>query len=246
MSALEKKIASALASDTMAVAIAALVAETQAAITQADTDAEVERAKALDPALSPDAAKARAAMEDAAFMRDRLRTVLPRLQQRHQEVAAQEYLARWQGDYESLTVKRDQLATELREVYPDIASKVADLLTRIAANDAELSRLHQARPAGVALHLLGAELMARDLESFNIASPSIAKELKLPDWSCSAKLVWPPPSPPLSSLVAPPVAAHLGADWWRGREQRAATQHSESDRVAAYYEDQQRARESTP
>jgi hypothetical protein len=246
MSALEKKIATALASDTTAAAVAALVAETEAAITQADAAAETERAKALDPALSPDAAKARAAMEDAAFRRDRLSTVLPRLQERYHEVAALEYRARWQGDYEALTVKRDQLATELREVYPDFVSKVADLLTRIAANDAELSRLHQARPAGVALHLFGAELVARGIESFGIASPSIAKELKLPDWSCGAKLVWPPPSPPLASLVAPPVSAHLGPDWWQGRDERAATQHSETERVAAYYEDQQRVREATP
>ena len=44
----------------------------------AATNAAVaEREKALDPLASPDITKARAAMEDAAFTRDRLRTVLP-------------------------------------------------------------------------------------------------------------------------------------------------------------------------
>ena len=84
--ALEKKIASALTADVKSADIAALIAETEVAITQA---AEAERAKALDPIVSPDAAKAHAAMTDAAFMRERLRTALPRLRERYQEVAAQ-------------------------------------------------------------------------------------------------------------------------------------------------------------
>jgi predicted transcriptional regulator len=80
---LEQRIASALASeDLTAAALPDLIAETQTAIDAADKAAEDERTKALDPALSPVPKAARVAMEDAAFTRDRLRTVLPRLQAR--------------------------------------------------------------------------------------------------------------------------------------------------------------------
>jgi hypothetical protein len=47
-------------------AACALIAETQEAITAADTAAQAERVKALDPVASPDPVKARVAMEDAA------------------------------------------------------------------------------------------------------------------------------------------------------------------------------------
>ncbi len=101
----------------------------------------------------------------AEFARDRLNTVLPKLQARLAEIQAKEYLTKWLADYEAIETKRDALAAELREAYPAFATRIADLFARIAANDAELSRLHQARPSGCALHLLGAELVARNLES---------------------------------------------------------------------------------
>jgi hypothetical protein len=165
-----------------------LIAETEAAITVADATASAERTKSLDPVLSPDAKAAREAMAAAEFARERLKTLLPRLQARCQEVQAQEYLTQWRSDYEKLTVKRDGLAEELRTIYPEFETKITDLFTRIAANDAELSRLHQARPGGVALHLLGAELVARDLDRFTAAEPSIAQELKLPTFASGQRL----------------------------------------------------------
>jgi hypothetical protein len=48
-------------------AACALIAETEEAITAADTAAQAERVRALDPVASPDPIKARAAMEDAAW-----------------------------------------------------------------------------------------------------------------------------------------------------------------------------------
>ena len=80
----------------------------------------------------------------------------------------------------------------LGEVYPGAVAKLVDLFTRVAANDAQLSRLHQARPSGAGLHLAGAELVARGLESFLCRDElSITKELQLPDWTYSAKMSWP-------------------------------------------------------
>jgi hypothetical protein len=73
----------------------------------------------------------------------------------------------------SLESKRDSLAAEFREVYPEFEAKVVDLPTRMAANDIEIANLHIRRSSGVKLHLLEAELMARDLDCFTRDVPSI-------------------------------------------------------------------------
>ena len=228
---LEHRIADALkADDIKSSDLAALIVETEIAAAAADKTAEEEREKALDPLASPDAAKAREAMQMAEFSRDRLRTALPRLQERLEQLQAEEYLARWREEYEALKVKRDGLAEELRTIYPEFETKLANLFTRIAANDAELSGLHQARPAGVALHLLGAELVARDLERFTTREPSIAQELKLPTFAPGQRLAWPPPQPSLAVMVAqsmaPPYDPRFSADW-------AAAQKADNVRRAA-------------
>jgi hypothetical protein len=230
---LEHRIADALkADDIKSSDLAALIVETEIAAAAADKTAEEEREKALDPLASPDAAKAREAMQMAEFSRDRLRTALPRLQERLEQLQAEEYLARWRDEYEALKVKRDELAEELRTIYPEFETKIADLFTRIAANDAELSGLHQARPGGVALHLLGAELVARDLERFKATEPSIAQELKLPTFAPGQRLAWPPPQPPIAALYAmsmvPTHDPRYTADWATAQTEdnvrRAATE----------------------
>jgi hypothetical protein len=229
---LEKRIAATLgSSDATSTDLAALIAETEAAIIQAEATAEVERAKALDPVVSPDASEAREAMQAAEFSRDRLRTVLPRLQVRYEEIAAAEFLTQWRADYEVLKVKRDALAAELGELYPDFVTKIVALLGRVAANDAELFRLHQARPGGAGLHLLGAELTARGLEGFSREEPSITKELQLPDWANSAKMAWPPRQfdPALFAPVQGDPRRH-SADWWQVKEEEARAQRERHER----------------
>jgi small ligand-binding sensory domain FIST len=76
--ALEKKIASRLACSDVATSadVMELIGETEQAIVAADKVVEAEQAKALDLVKSPDANKARAAMEEVAFARDRLRAAL--------------------------------------------------------------------------------------------------------------------------------------------------------------------------
>jgi predicted transcriptional regulator len=228
---LEQEIVAALAdADVTSNNLSALIERTEAAIPETDQAAETARSMALDPALSPDAKAAREAMAAAEFARDRLRTVLPRLRERLEQLQAQEYLAEWRSDYEALKVKRDGLADELRTIYPELETKITDLFTRMAANDAELSRLHQARPGGVLLHLLGAELMARDIERFTTREPSIARELKLPTFAPDQRLAWPPPQPSLAVMIAqsmaPPYDPRFSADW-------AATQKADNVRRAA-------------
>ena len=245
---LEQEIVAALAgADVNSSDLSALIERTEAAIPETDQAAETARNKALDPALSPDPKTARAAMEEAAFARDRLKTLLPRLQARHQEVQAQEYLTQWRSDYEKLKAKRDGLEEELRTIYPEFETKITDLFPRIAANDAELSRLHQARPGGVALHLLGAELVARDLERFKTTEPSIAQELKLPTFAPGQRLAWPPPKPSIAIQVATSMTygSHPSANWWEESKERAQAMRADHERVIAYYDAMAQQREKS-
>ena len=126
-----------------------------------------------------------------------------------------------------------RVAVELRNIYPVFATKIPDLFTRIAANNAARSRLHQARPAGCALHLAEAELVARNLECFSTANPSIAKTLQLPDFEHSAQLAWPPPKPSLAVQVATSMIqhAHPGGNWWQESDERARAMREEHARV---------------
>jgi predicted transcriptional regulator len=251
---LEQEIVAALAdANVNSNDLSALIERTETAIPETDQAAETARSMALDPALSPDPKAARAAMEDAAFTRERLKTLLPRLQARYQEVQAQEYLAEWRSDYEKLKDERDGLAEELRTIYPELETKITDLFTRIAANDAELSRLHQARPGGVLLHLLGAELVARDLERFTIREPSIARELKLPTFAPGQRLAWPPPQPALAVMVAqsmaPPYDPLYTADWAAAQKEdnarRAATEARWAEEEAARQAESRRRYEAS-
>ena len=114
---LEERIATALSSDIASDVVAILIAEVETAIVAADKAAEMEREKALDPLASPDAAKARVSMEDAAFTRDRLRNVLPRLQARLTELQAAEYAAWWEVDFTQVEARRDEWARKYAQ-YP--------------------------------------------------------------------------------------------------------------------------------
>jgi hypothetical protein len=107
MSTLKERIATALTDKISSADVEALIIETEAAITAANAAAEAERSKALDPVGSPDPIKARAAMEGAAFTRDRLLAALPRLRARLKEAEVEEQLARWKPEYERVKAVRD-------------------------------------------------------------------------------------------------------------------------------------------
>jgi hypothetical protein len=100
---------------------------------------------------------------------------------------------------------------------------------------------HQARPAGVSLHLLGAELVARNLSSFSSADPSLAKELKIPDFERSNRMTYPPHRPP-DWLNVMPVAYHPGADWAAHQSERAQAIRREHEHTIAYYENMAKER----
>jgi len=129
-------------------------------------------------------------------------------------------------------------------VYPELADRLADLFGRLAAMDVEISNLHHSRPAGVPLHLANVELEARGLTSFTTASPSIARDLRLPAWENGAVALWPPPQVPLALAATVFVpAAHAGPNWFRNTEARVRAQDADAKRVADYYARSRRERE---
>jgi hypothetical protein len=219
---LERQISTVLTEDSSnSSVIATLIAETETAIVTADQDAKLEQERVFDPLAAPDPKAVREAMQAAEFVQTWLRSALLRRQQRLRETQERERRAKWYADYEALKSRRDALAAEFREVYTEFEARVVDLLTRTAANDAEISNLHSARSSGVKLHLLEAELVARGLERFTRDVPSIAKELKLPAFEPGQPPAWPPRPQFHRPLAAPmPYDPRFSNRWWEAGEAR--------------------------
>jgi hypothetical protein len=196
-------------STVTAAALTNLLSETEAAITQAAT---AERERAFDPALSPDPTAARAAMDDAEFMCNRLRTMLPRLEAKLVDVEAQEYLARWKADRDHVEKLRDAAVAEFSKCRA-LIEQIAVIFSNTEAVAKECSRVNGASPPGQR-HIQGPELTARHLAGFSASDPSVLKSTVL-FWD--GKQIWPPPQKPISVLMASPPQhdARFSSDWQR-------------------------------
>ena len=228
---LEQRISDALKPDTAITSadIAALIEEAEVGIAKAEREGTVDQTLSLDPKA------ARQAIADAAFAADRLSLLLSKLQVRYREVRDQEQAKAWLAEYDVMKRKRDALAEEVREVYPDTVNKVVDVFVRITANNKALSELHQARPAGVMEHLVSAELHARGLDRFTRDTPSLLTAVCLFDFH-SGRQMWPPPRPSMASAFAATfVPAYNSADWANNYERRAAAQQAERQRMGDHY-----------
>ena len=125
-------------------------------------------------------------------------------QARHKQLQAKEYETRWYAELEEVEAKRDALVEELR-VYPAMVAKLVDILSRIPAIDAEVSRINGSAPSGVKDRLLKVEQQARGVEGFGVSGAwdphgllSLAADLKLPKFEEDAnryQYSWPPPQP---------------------------------------------------
>jgi hypothetical protein len=142
-------------------------------------------------------------MKTAEFRRDRLRTALPRLRERHNAVAAAEYAADWNSDCDKVEAERDKLARKFTEVYPKVVAQLVDLFDQMEALDKEIGRVNGSAPRGEHRRLLEVELTARGLDRFTVNyRPPIPENARLPDFEESAKTVWPRPQVPWGVLVA--------------------------------------------
>jgi hypothetical protein len=184
--------------------LAALVAETEAPIVDADKAAEAEREKALDPLASPDAAAALEGIQVAEFGRDRLRKVLPRLRARLMEVDEAEEFARWLPQQEAAKARGDELAARLRELYVPFVEAIVPLLFEIQKADQEIRLVNLAAPAkarleGYLMHSVEEE--ARGPSASQLRHLQIMKHLRLPNWDGGELPVWPPHRRPIRPLL---------------------------------------------
>jgi hypothetical protein len=231
--ALDRRIGSALTATVASTDLATLIAETETAIAAAVATASKTREAAMDPISTPDPNKARAAVESANFAVDRLKAALPRLRRRLVEVEAAERAAEWRKDFKKVEAERDAAAKKFAR-YRELVAEIVAVFSTAAEVDAECSRINGAAPPGENRRLLGVELTARDLNCFDRESPSIAKELRLPDWKRSAMTAWPPPRVPLAAQYAesmtPSRDPRYGSDWAAARKEDNARRSEVADR----------------
>jgi hypothetical protein len=220
---LEQKIATALtATDITSTDLTALIVEVEAAAQAADENATKVREQALDPAVVVDTTKVATAVATAMLTRDRLQAALPHLHARHEQLQAKEYEARWYAELEEVEAKRDALVEELR-VYPTMVAKLVNILSRIPAIDAEVSRINGSAPSGFKDRLLGVEQQARGVEGFGVSGAwdprgllALAADLKLPKFEADGnryQYSWPLPQPNLAlQMIRPdPFLVHEAA-----------------------------------
>ena len=67
--------------------------------------------------------------------------------------------------------------------------------------------------------VLGPELHAKGLDRFTRDTPSITRDLRLPDWGQPATTAWPPRTREV--LTFAPVGRAQPADWWRAGKARS-------------------------
>jgi len=229
----DRAIASRLAEVTTSAAIRALMEETEAALTEAEQRAAIEQANALDPARSPDAAAARETMVAAEFTVERLRRLLPRLEERRAALVAAEQLASWHREAEPLARAREVVVAELTSTYPRLVNELIDLLTRAQQIDEKIARLgtspfdEHRRASGVPL----------------TGVATLAAQLKLPEWGGSQQ--WPRPGLPMVALLAPVPGGDprlTTPEWWKVKQEEANTVRTARQREAAQAEDDALAR----
>jgi hypothetical protein len=239
----EQRLIDALTSDISADDLYVLVEETKTAITTADNDAEIAKAMALDPVASPDPVKAKQVMEAAAFNRDRLRNLLPRLQTRLTEVGNHEDYVSWRKRYDPLVPKVEDAAAKLTEIYLKFAAELMPLLAEIEKIDIEVSQVSSAKPYhakqanGDGCILRSVELTARGLEGFSSYAHKIMK-MELPDLEHQDKLLWPPNRYVDYSNITP-VFRHPGANWHEQAQEEVDRKRAEATRLEAELQQQE-------
>ena len=211
---LEQKIATALVDDAgTSVALILLITEVEGGITAAEQAAETARARALDPIAMVDAHEASVAVMTAKLTAERLQAALPKLRERLREAEAREYRASFEPEFERVQALRDEMATEVQEVY---SPTIIDLFDRMKTVDEEVSRLNSAAsnaPYGEMRRLVAIEAHARPQ-----GSPSLPETVRLPLFESTTEMAWPRPIPPLWVPMAVPF--HPGADWQAFNEAR--------------------------
>ena len=129
----------------------------------------------------------------AAFTRDRLKTLRPRLQTRYKEVADAEALAAWMTEANELQERRLALGTEFKKVFSKRIGDIVDRLWEMRDLDREITALNNRRPNAA---------NAAGVRPVDWITPAFAEYLKIPDPKAGSKhweigtsgpgYLWPP------------------------------------------------------
>lgn len=158
---LDERIAAAFGPTARAATVADLIAELDASIAEAQT--EHDRLDAISKSVTTSETEADAAADQVAKLSRRIARLTAKREQldlHHAALINSERQQRLRKSYDEALARRDELAADLRERWPELVSEIVGLLGRIEANDAEIAMVNRALPSG-AKRLESAEYLAR-------------------------------------------------------------------------------------
>jgi hypothetical protein len=241
---LEQRVAAALKDKTTitSAALATLLGEVETAITEVERAVADAKTRALDPTID-DPAVARQQRGECGFRLERLKAALPPLQQRYTEVRLIERRAKWRADYADVRARRDDAATNMKDVYGEFSTKLINVLIAAKQVDEDVARVNSTAPNGEHDRLLTVECAARQVNG--VADDFSLMNIKLPTFNQPNAWSWPPPKPPIDfRLLVPPALLHHPGDNWAAHQKEAKMYaDAEAKRVADYYRNQTRERE---
>jgi hypothetical protein len=216
-----------------------LITETELSLVQAEATVDQQKARAIDMTKTPDVRGVVEEITTSELLRDRLKTVLPRLRDKLRVSLVTESEARWTAKAQRVEADADLLADEFSTAYAEHVTALLDLFQRMAASDREVRALNIDAPSG-ARHLRTAEQIARGLDGgFSTSTPSIIAQVQLTDHL--GRVIWPVPKPVFSTTVPIPIVPHPGPQWSEALAAEAEAKRREAERVASDYD--HRARE---
>ena len=208
----------------------------------------------------PGPKQARGMLEAADLDLKRLRSLLPKLEERFIQLQNDEEMAHWSAAYAATKIKRDNASERLKHIQI-LFAEIINLSKRL-------------KPSTERYRSLTARLLRGNSEGCMVSNsrlvafkffpeqPPPASNLRLPDYNRSDRLAFPSPTIPAAVLIAAPptythwtptvsapstsmpTPSHFGTgEWWRDNEQIKNASRAESERIRTYYDDQARARE---
>jgi hypothetical protein len=178
MSSLSDRIALILQTEATSEALAGIINDARAELTAVNEACAAANAKMLDPSSGSAAvSKAKKELDESTLARARLSTAIDHLVVQLEAARVREAEAARSKLYEEAKAERDTLVEDIRQIYPEAAAKIVDLLVRIEAADEKIAAVNKNLPES-ALWLEYPEQIARGRPPHE-GSP-LSRSVKLP------------------------------------------------------------------
>ena len=236
---LDQRISQALGNGKVAVDdLQQLLPPIEDGIWQSDQIAEQERARSLDPSVSPSDAEQAAQRAGVAMLKcQRYTTALVRLRTRLAEALQADYADKWHADADKVDRLTNDVAEKLARSYRECTELM--LAALYAAEDAnkEVDRINGSAPDNEHRRLSRVDLdWAKNLVLPNFHHPA-------PDHN-----LWPPPRPSFGASYAatmvPAYDPRYSADWAKAQAARAEAIREQQRRQGEFYDRMTREQEA--